>query len=186
MAPPSARSAHRAAAGGRRDAEPGDAPRAEPKPEPKPAPESALKPPPMHRLIGYHCRRAFFHVQPFSDPRMSAFALRPADFAVLSLLGANPGISQKQVAQGIGVAPPNLTPVIERLEARKLLARRRSQRDGRMQTFSLTDQGRALCALAEEAASRIEDEAASALSGEERETLQRLLCKLYGAQEGVA
>lgn len=148
--------------------------------------DTALQPPLMHRLIGYHCRRAFLQVEPFSDPRMAAFALRPADFAVLSLLSANPGISQKQVAQGIGVAPPNLAPVLERLEARELLARRRSQSDGRIQSFSLTAEGRQLCARAEETALRIEDEAAGALSEDERKTLLHLLRKLYAAQDGVA
>jgi len=116
---------------------------------------------------------------------MSAFALRPADFAVLSLLSANPGISQKQVARGIGVAPPNLAPVLERLEARQLLARQRSRRDGRIQTFSLTADGQALCTLAEEAALRIESEAAGALSGDECKTLLRLLRKLYASDDAA-
>ncbi|WP_245220287.1 MarR family winged helix-turn-helix transcriptional regulator [Pusillimonas caeni] len=144
-------------------------------------PEETLKPSLMHQLIGYHCRRAFVQVEPFSDARMSAFALRPADFAVLSLLSANPGISQKQVAHGIGVAPPNLAPVLERLEARRLLARQRSRRDGRIQTFSLTADGQVLCTLAEEAALRIESEAAGALTDGERKTLLRLLRKLYAS-----
>lgn len=149
-------------------------------------PGDALAPSLMHRLLGYHCRRAFFKVQPFSDPRMSPFALRPADFAVLSLLHANPGISQKQVAQGIGVAPPNLAPVLERLEARGLLGRQRSRSDGRMQRFSLTAEGLALCAQAEKQALLIEDDAAGVLTGDERDTLLRLLRKLYEAQrDGV-
>lgn len=105
--------------------------------------------------------------------------MRPADFAVLSLLLANAGLSQKEVAQGIGVAPPNLAPVLERLEARGLLVRQRSDRDGRKQRFSLTDAGLTLCRSAEKEALRIEDEAASVLSDSERDTLLRLLRKLY-------
>ena len=138
-----------------------------------------LRPSLMHRLLGYHCRRAFLKVEPFSDRRMASYSLRPADFAVLSLLLSNPGISQKDVAQGIGVAPPNLAPVLERLEARGLLNRQRSDDDGRKQRFSLTDVGVALCRSAEEQALRIEDEAASVLSQSEHETLLRLLRKLY-------
>lgn len=133
----------------------------------------------MHQLIGYHCRRAFLKVEPFTDARMTEFDLRPADFAVLSLLAANPGISQKQVAEGIGVAPPNLAPVLERLEARQLLTRQRSMQDGRVQTFLLTDKGLELCGRAEHAAQQIEDEAASTLSLDERKQLVQLLCKLY-------
>lgn len=135
----------------------------------------------MHHLLGYHCRRAFLKLEPFSDPRMASFSLRPADFAVLSLLRANPGLSQKEVAQGIGVAPPNLAPVLDRLEARGLLLRQRSDRDARKQRFSLTNSGLELCEQAENLAQHIEDEAASVLSPAERHTLQRLLRKLYEA-----
>lgn len=133
----------------------------------------------MHQLLGYHCRRAFLHLEPFSDPRMSRFGLRPADFAVLSLLLANPGLSQKEVAHGIGVAPPNLAPVLERLEARELLLRQRSVQDGRIQHFFLTAPGKALCREAEAQAAQIESEAASALTDSERDTLMALLQKLY-------
>lgn len=144
-------------------------------------PQGALQPSLMHRLLGYHCRRAFFKLEPFSDQRMVPFSLRPADFAVLSLLLANPGLSQKEVAHGIGVAPPNLAPVLERLEARGLLLRQRSDRDGRKQRFSLTHAGQKLCRSAEDEALRIEDEAASVLSSNERATLLNLLRKLYEA-----
>src|SRR5690625_5315043 len=98
----------------------------------------------MNDLLGYHCRRAFYAVQPFAHERMAQFGLRPADFAVLSLLKVNPNTSQKRIAQGIGVLPPNLAPVIERLEARGLVARKRSERDGRRQLFYLSDSGLAL------------------------------------------
>lgn len=145
---------------------------------------AALQPSLMHQLIGYHCRRAFYKVEPFSDLRMASFALRPADFAVLSLLRANPGISQKQVAQGIGVSPPNLAPVLERLETRDLLSRQRSQRDGRIQLLSLTAKGLALCVRAEEQALHIEVQAASALTDGERQTLLNLLRKLYEDPQG--
>lgn len=140
----------------------------------------------MHQLLGYHCRRAFLRVEPFSDPRMADFALRPADFAVLSLLKANSSLSQKEVANGIGVAPPNLAPVLERLESRGLLARQRSQHDGRMQRFSLTESGTKLCKRAEAQALRIEDDAASVLSRTERDTLLRLLRKLYESERRAA
>lgn len=145
-----------------------------------------LIPSKMHQLLGYHCRRAFVHLEPFSDPRMSAFGLRPADFAVLSLLLVNPGLSQKEVARGIGVAPPNLAPVLERLENRGLLVRRRSAQDGRIQRFILTRQGEALCKDAEAQAMQIECEAASALTAQERQTLLQLLQKLYDSHVSEA
>lgn len=145
--------------------------------------ELLLTQPLIHQLVGYHCRRAFLHVQPFGHQKMAALDLRPSDFAVLSLLRVNPGISQKQVAQGVGVAPPNLAPVIERMESRRLIARRRSSQDGRVQSFSLTPQGERLCRKAEAIALEFEEAAAQHLSDTERQTLVQLLCKLYGPTE---
>jgi DNA-binding MarR family transcriptional regulator len=42
--------------------------------------------------------------------------LRAVDFSVLSLLNANPDITQKRLSQAINVAPPNLAILLDRLE----------------------------------------------------------------------
>lgn len=146
-------------------------------------PDTRLQPSRMNQLIGYHCRRAFYAVQPFAHKRMAHFSLRPADFAVLSLLKANPGTSQKHIAQGIGVLPPNLAPVIDRLEKRVLIQRQRSPDDRRRQIFSLTEAGMVLCKKAEQTALELEEESSRVLSNTEREQLLFLLKKLYGAQD---
>lgn len=141
--------------------------------------EAALNQDMMLSLVGYNCRRAFAAVEPFSNERMAAYQLRPADFAVLSLLRANPDISQKRVAGGIGVSAPNLAPVLDRLEARGLLSRERSLNDKRVQTLSLTEDGLQLCAKAEETATALEGESTAMLSSAERRQLIGLLQKIY-------
>jgi len=133
----------------------------------------------MSQLIGYHCRRAFVAVEPFSHERMAQYGLRPAEFAVLGLLHANPALSQKQVAQGINVAPPNLAPILDRLEARGLITRERDSADRRVHAFSLTPQGLSLCISAEKTVLELENEAAAGLTPEERRQLIRLLQRLY-------
>lgn len=130
-------------------------------------------------LIGYNCRRVFVAVEPFSNERMAPYQLRPGDFAVLSLLRANPDISQKRAAAGIGVSAPNLAPVLDRLEARGLLNRERSLSDKRIQTLSLTEDGLQLCVKAEETATVLENEATAMLSSAERRQLIGLLQKIY-------
>jgi len=145
--------------------------------------DEPLKTSRMNDLLGYHCRRAFYAVQPFAHERMAQFGLRPADFAVLSLLKVNPNTSQKRIAQGIGVLPPNLAPVIERLEARGLVARKRSERDGRRQLFYLSDSGLALCEEAEQTAFELEEHSCQVLSADEQKQLLALLKKLYESAE---
>lgn len=141
--------------------------------------EAALDQDTMLGLIGYNCRRAFLAVEPFSHPRMAAYQLRPSDFAVLSLLRANPNISHKRVAEGIEVSAPNLAPVLDRLEARQLLTRERHARDKRMQTLALTEAGLQLCTQAEQTATELETESTAMLSPPERQLLIRLLQKIY-------
>lgn len=133
----------------------------------------------MLSLVGYNCRRAFAAIEPFFHKRMAAFQLRPSDFAVLSLLRANARLSQKRVAQGIGVSAPNLAPVLDRLESRGLIQRQRNPSDKRFQTLALTADGVKLYCAAEKVVIDLENEATSMLNTEERGQLIALLQKIY-------
>lgn len=59
-------------------------------------------------LVGYNCRRSYLTIMPLFEKRMSKYGLRTVDFSVLSLLKANPNITQKRLSQAIKVSPPNL------------------------------------------------------------------------------
>jgi DNA-binding MarR family transcriptional regulator len=110
---------------------------------------------------------------------MASYQLRPADFTVLCLLRANPGISQKRVAGGINVSAPNLAPILDRLEARGLVKRERGLNDKRVQALSLTEAGQQLCIQAEQTVTALENEATAMLSSTERRILIGLLQKIY-------
>jgi DNA-binding MarR family transcriptional regulator len=130
-------------------------------------------------LVGYNCRRAFLIIAALFSERMEKYALRPVDYTTLTLVNTNPGITPKRLAQAINVAPPNLGPLLERLDVRGLLERRRNPSDKRSQVVVLTDEGRALCARADKTAAQLEDEATSMLTQEERAVLLRLLQKIF-------
>ena len=130
-------------------------------------------------LVGYNCRRSYLTIMPLFEKRMSQFTLRAVDFSVLSLLNANPNITQKRVSQAINVSPPNLAILLDRLEARALLLRQRNPLDKRSQTLILTAEGARMCAEAEKTASELEVEATSMLSAKERQQLLRLLQKVF-------
>jgi DNA-binding MarR family transcriptional regulator len=130
-------------------------------------------------LVGYNCRRAFLNIAALFSQRMEKYALRPVDYTTLTLVNTNPGITPKRLAQAINVSPPNLGPLLERLEARDLLERRPNPSDKRSQVLVLTDEGRALCAKADDTATQLENEATAMLTREERAELIRLLQKIF-------
>jgi DNA-binding MarR family transcriptional regulator len=130
-------------------------------------------------LVGYNCRRAYLSIMPLFAERMAQYALRTVDFSVLSLLRENPNITQKRLSQAIGVSPPNLAILLDRLEERGLLARRRNPLDKRSQVLALTPGGARLCARAERTASELERDATAMLTEAERAQLLGLLQKVF-------
>jgi len=135
-------------------------------------------------LVGYNCRRAYLSIMPLFHERMSEFELRAVDFSVLSLLHANPNITQKRLSNAINVSPPNLAILLDRLEARGLLLRQRNPLDKRSQTLILTPGGEKMAGQAEQTVSKLEAEATSALSNAERQQLLTLLQKIFTPARG--
>jgi DNA-binding MarR family transcriptional regulator len=130
-------------------------------------------------LVGYNCKRAYLSILPLFAQRMEAYDLRTVDFSVLSLLKANPNITQKRLSQAIQVSPPNLAILLDRLEERALVVRQRNPLDKRSQTLALTPAGARLCAKAEKTASELEHDATAMLTIDEREQLLALLRKIF-------
>ena len=133
----------------------------------------------LETLIGYNARRAALAVIERFMVRMAVFELKPVDFSVLSLIAHNPGITSRQLCNALGILPPNLVGMINALERRKLVARLPHPRDGRAVGLHLTGTGQKLMRGAERTAMEVETEATRALSAAERQTLIRLLKKIY-------
>jgi DNA-binding MarR family transcriptional regulator len=70
--------------------------------------------------------------------------LRPVEYAVLSLVAAHPGTPQTGLARALSVTPPNMTGIVNRMEARGLVERSSSTEDRRSQLLKLTRSGAAL------------------------------------------
>ncbi len=91
---------------------------------------------------GYFLARArFIAFRTFDQHIGEAYQLRPVEFALLVLLGSNREVTQKQLSQSLGVAQPNMTGVLRRLEGRGVLERTRAEKDKRMQFITLTAAG---------------------------------------------
>jgi DNA-binding MarR family transcriptional regulator len=104
--------------------------------------------------------------------------LRPVEFTLLVLLQDNGAASPRQIGPALRLPPPHVTTLLDRLEGRGLLARRRHPDDGRAVQVLLTAAGQALAEQARGLSATMEDGLDAALSPAERTRLRALLLKL--------
>lgn len=133
----------------------------------------------LEALVGYNARRVALVIGARFFEGMAAYGLKQADFSVLTLLAHNPGATSRQLCHTLDILPPNLVSLIAGLDKRGLIERRPHPHDGRAVGLHLTPAGRALARDAEAAVRELEGEASAKLTARERETLNRLLQKLY-------
>lgn len=133
----------------------------------------------LRTLVGYNARRAALSIIEVFVERMGVYELKVVEFSVLCLVGRNPGITSRQLCATLDVMPPNLVGLVATLERRGLIERRPHPSDGRAVGLHLTPEGAALTASAEHTARDLEVDATHRLSAAERQTLIRLLQKIY-------
>lgn len=133
----------------------------------------------LETLVGYNSRRAALVVIELFLERMAIYDLRIVDFSVLSLVTHNPGITSRQLCDTLGILAPNLVAMVNAMEKRALLSRRRHPHDGRAMGLHLTANGETMMRDAEKTAAQLELEATSRLTAAERKTLVLLLKKIY-------
>jgi DNA-binding MarR family transcriptional regulator len=133
----------------------------------------------LETLVGYNARRAWLIVSNLFAERMAPYGLKQIDFSVLSLLAHNPGATSRQLCSTLDILPPNLVSLVATLDSRGLIERRPHPHDGRAVGLHLTSDGEALIREAEQAVVQLEADASAKLSTRERETLIKLLQKIY-------
>ena len=99
---------------------------------------------PLPELIGYVLRRAQLVVFQDFFAAFAPFDIRPAQFSVPTVIERNPGLTQSQVAEALGIKRTNFVGMLDALEARGLTERRQAARDKRSYALYLTAEGAAL------------------------------------------
>lgn len=144
----------------------------------------AQDPVPLGRLgetIAYNLRLA----QNASFQAFSALTgdlgLRPGWYALLQLIGDNPGVSQTNLSLATSRDKSTLTPLLGDLERRGLIRREPDPLDRRGRRISLTEAGRAKLALLAECAARHDARLNALFAPEQRQHLVALLKTLTEA-----
>jgi DNA-binding MarR family transcriptional regulator len=110
----------------------------------------------LNERLGYFVRR--LQVWVFQDfiRRMAAIDISPAQFSVLVVISANPGLSQMELATTLAIERARLVRLLHRLEQRGLMQRLPSTADGRRHALRVTRDGQKILAHAKTLAAQHE------------------------------
>lgn len=128
--------------------------------------------------VGHLLRRAYQRASSQLAGRIRSFDLTPVQHATLIRLWELGPLSQNQLGRVVAMPPANIHSLVRRLEARGLLRRDPSERDKRLLTVSLTEEGRALAVTLIPLDAASTEAALKMLSQSERDTLYAILRKL--------
>ena len=101
--------------------------------------------------IGHQLRVAYVAVRRHFEAAMDRLDLTQKQTGVLWLIDANSGVSQIALANELGMDRASMMAIIDRLEERGLVVRKRSAEDGRRQELYVTAKGRKTLAQAKAA-----------------------------------
>jgi DNA-binding MarR family transcriptional regulator len=99
---------------------------------------------PLPELIGYMLRRAQLAVFQDFARSYAKFGIRPAQYAVLTVIERNPGLKQKDVSEALGIKRANFVAMCDELEKLGLASRRQVITDRRSYALHLTRKGETL------------------------------------------
>ena len=140
---------------------------------------AALDPSAMQHLMGYRLTLAeVASRRVFQRHIGTPFKLRPVEFTILLLLLGNGNAAPKQLAQTLGLPPPNVTVLVDRLVERGLVQRTRSPTDRPRDQPAPHRQGRRPGPRVQRVSQTMEAGLLAPLSAGERAMLAELLQKL--------
>ena len=121
--------------------------------------------------LGTHCAQAFAR-------RIGELDLTPPQTGLLRAVAQAPGSSQQALAELLGTPATRLVALVDGLEERGLVERRRNPADRRLHAVHLTDAGTALLRDIGRVAREHDDAVHASLDADERARLHDLLSKL--------
>jgi DNA-binding MarR family transcriptional regulator len=135
-------------------------------------------------LVGYNIRRADIFMHQHFARAVNRHAIRPAEYAVLTLIRESARATQADIAAALSIKRPNLVGLVLRLEHRGLLARAVSEQDRRNHVLSLTPKGRGLLARVRRVVRDQDRRVTQCWTDAERRRLIELLRRLYALGNG--
>ena len=129
-------------------------------------------------LLSWNGRRTAYEF----GKALAEIGLRPPLFGVMTLIDADPGVTQQQLVERSEIDPSSMVGLLDELEELGLAERRQHPSDRRKHALHLTANGERTLAQAREVALGVVEKVLAPLGERERETLRRLLRKLAGVE----
>jgi len=98
----------------------------------------------LQTQLGFNLRLAYSAMNRDFTGRLEELNLTQWQCITLELIANNPGASQIEIAETLGIDRSSMMAIAEELNTRKLIARQRSKADGRRQELRLTARGNAV------------------------------------------
>lgn len=130
-------------------------------------------------LLGFHLRLAQTAMYRDFVSALSAIDLTQKQCATLSLIAANPGVPQIALVNRLGADRATMMAIVDRLEGKGLITRRRSTADRRRQELYITSQGETTLERARTAIAEHEKTFTSRLSDKELKSLITMLKRIH-------
>lgn len=140
----------------------------------------------LENYPGYHIRRLQQIAVAVFMEETEEFGVTPVQYAALSAVLRQPGIDQRTLARNIGFDTSTIGSVIDRLEARGLMARNASPADRRVRLLSLTEEGRSLLVAAEPSVLRAQRRMLEPLPDDKRAQFMEMLSLLIHENDEFA
>jgi DNA-binding MarR family transcriptional regulator len=117
---------------------------------------------------------------------LSPADLKPAEYATLTMLDAEPGLDQRQLAGRLGIDKMSMSQLADRLELRRLVERRPAADDRRINELHLTAAGLRLRRLLQPAALAAQQRILEPLHPHERPQFVDLLTRFIDGHQNYA
>ncbi len=127
--------------------------------------------------LGAHGARRFAE-------RVAEIGLTAPDAGLLRKIASDPGVSQQALAGHLAVMPSRMVALVDELETKGIIERRRSTEDRRNYALHLTERGHQVLGELSRVAAEHEESLCGALSKEERVQL-RDLCRRIAEEQGL-
>lgn len=149
------------------------------------SPPSAGNPSPRPGGVAFLLAQIGFHATSRFAERVGQLGVTPPDIGLLRMIATRPGRSQQSLAADLGVVPSRVVTLVDKIEEKGLVERRRNPADRRNYALYLSEAGQAVMDRMREVGSAHEEEICAALDREQREQLTALLT-LIADQQGLS
>jgi DNA-binding MarR family transcriptional regulator len=140
---------------------------------------------PLDDRLGPLLGRAHLAHRAVTERALADLGLGPREFGALSLLVRHGPLSQQRLGERQGIDRTTMVALVDALERKGLVERRRDPRDRRAYALEATAEGRRVLPLASAAADRAEEEVLAGVAPADRRRLKELLREIVEPARGA-